>query len=154
MQNATFSSQQQMQAQFDDSSQDAPPRKATVRAHSAFGSEAEDATPAPVRKARKGSAAPKKAAAKAKAAPKKQALFLGSDDDMDVDGASTAAAATGAGTGEAEAEPMTQESPVRPTRTGRAASRAKKAAPIIVDDDSDGGAVFKGFKGRKAKGVK
>lgn len=156
-QNANFSSQPQMQTQFDDDSQDAPPRRKTpARARSAFDSEGEDATPAPARKARKGSAVPKKAVVKAKAAPKKQALFLDSDDDMDVDGGDAPAAATGAGASEAEAEAMTleAESPVRPVRTGRTAARGKKAAPTVVDDDSDGGAVFKGFKGRKAKAGK
>ncbi|RDB24208.1 Nibrin [Hypsizygus marmoreus] len=36
-------------------------------------------------------------------------------------------------------------------RTTRAPTRAKKAAPILVDDDSDDGAVFKGFKAKQRR---
>ncbi|KAF8175759.1 proline-rich protein [Pholiota molesta] len=103
---------------------------------------------------RKGSAAPKRAATRSKQAAKPvSALFLDSDDDVqiieeeeqeervqdvDPDESSTLRST-------AQRDP----SPKRPTRSSK--SKAKVAKPVIIDDDSDDGIVFKGFKGRKGK---
>ena len=45
----------------------------------------------------------------------------------------------------------TQEPSARQTRSSKptAARRGTKKAPVIVDDDSDDGATFKGFRGKK-----
>jgi len=45
----------------------------------------------------------------------------------------------------------TQESSVRQTRSSKptAAKRGTKKTPVIVDDDSDDGATFKGFRGKR-----
>jgi hypothetical protein len=104
---------------------------------------------------RKGSAAPKRAATRSKQAAKPaSALFLDSDDDVqiieeeeqeervqdDVDPDETSTLRS-----TAQRDP----SPKRPTRSSK--TKAKVAKPVIIDDDSDDGIVFKGFKGRKGK---
>ncbi|KDR66168.1 hypothetical protein GALMADRAFT_232674 [Galerina marginata CBS 339.88] len=101
--------------------------------------------------------ATKRSTGKSKASAKANALFLEDDEDDDddiqeiigVDGPNEPPRTRTQGDEEQTLQSSAEtKAPVgrRPTRTTKA---PKKPAPIIVDDDSDDGAVFKGFKGRK-----
>ncbi|KAF8063523.1 proline-rich protein [Lyophyllum atratum] len=89
---------------------------------------------------------PKRASTRAKAPAKSAPLFLESDEDeiqvADDDD-------------EAVLEDSDEERTLRSTQTNgaRRTVRApvRKIAPILVDDDSDDGAVFKGFKGKQKR---
>ena len=87
---------------------------------------------------RLGSAPPQK-----RTTGKKKPLFLDSDENDDGDNAMDVG-------DEEQTLPSSFES--RQTvgrRTTREKTKSRKPAPIIVDDDSDDDAVFKGFKGQK-----
>lgn len=102
-------------------------------------------------KPRFGSVIPqKRTAVHAEKVTKKKPLFLDSDHEenhsqnnaMDVDP-----------TGEGVDEEQTLQSSSETRQTGGQRStrgmKTRNAAPIIIDDDSDNDAVFKGFKGQK-----
>jgi len=88
----------------------------------------------------------KRASTRSKAPFKSAPLFLESDEDerqvADDDN-------------EAVPEDSDEEQTLRSTRTKgtqrTARAPVKKPAPILVDDDSDDGAVFKGFKGKQKR---
>lgn len=143
-----------------------PPRQRKGRAKAVPESDDEDAqAPPPMRRAssrkpssRVGSVAPSTASkGKAKAKPKADpnALFLDSDDDIQEvheveDISAFADTRDEEETLKSTPEERRRGTGSRPTKaTSKAATKPKKAAPIIVDDDSDDGAVFKGFKGKR-----
>lgn len=104
---------------------------------------------------RGGSAAPKRAATRSKPPAKPaSALFLDSDDDIQMveegdqeERAQDDVEPNGSSTLRSTAQ--RDPSPKRPTRSSK--PKAKVAKPVIIDDDSDDGIVFKGFKGRKGR---
>jgi len=103
---------------------------------------------------------PKRASSRSKRPAKSKALFLDSDDDvkdvvveeeshvMDLtlqeeDEDQTLRSSAGS------KPPARSAAPSR--KATRQPARGKKAMPVIVDDDSDDGAVFKGFRGNKKR---
>lgn len=98
-----------------------------------------------------GSVLPQKGSvARAENVTKKKPLFLDSDDEenhdkvdrMDVD-------PTGEGVDEEQTLQSSFETGPTVGRRSTRETKSRKPAPIIVDDDSDDDAVFKGFKGQK-----
>lgn len=87
---------------------------------------------------------------KERAVTKKKPLFLDSDDEanhngdksMDID-------RTGDGFDEEQTLQSSYETSQTVGRRSMRETKSRKPAPIIVDDDSDDDAVFKGFKGQK-----
>ncbi|KAF5378152.1 hypothetical protein D9615_007618 [Tricholomella constricta] len=98
---------------------------------------------------RSGSAVPtKRASTRSKASTKSQPLFMDSDEDDDeiqhINEDNESAPV------DSDDDQTLRSTRTRGTqRTTRATS--KKPAPILVDDDSDDGAVFKGFKGKQTR---
>ncbi|KAF8804211.1 proline-rich protein [Phlegmacium glaucopus] len=92
----------------------------------------------------------KRTAARAGKVMKKKPLFLDSDDEgkhdedntMDVD-------PTGGGVDEEQTLQSSFETSQTVNRRSTRETKSRKPAPIVVDDDSDDDAVFKGFKGQK-----
>lgn len=89
----------------------------------------------------------RRTAAQAEKVTKKKALFLDSDDEekdnpMDID-------PTGNEVDEERTLPSSFETRRTVERRSTRETKSRKPAPIIVDDDSDDDAVFKGFKGQK-----
>ncbi|KAG5646780.1 hypothetical protein DXG03_002156 [Asterophora parasitica] len=131
----TFGRSQALQVINDSDDSDAAPirkRKAPARAASRASSRARSDVPS------------KRASTSTKASAKSQALFIQDSDDQDemqVINRDNQSIAIGSDEDQTlrSTRPETQ-------RTTRAAS--KKPAAILVDDDSDDGAVFKGFKGK------
>jgi hypothetical protein len=91
---------------------------------------------------------------------KAQPLFLDSDEDVDIEFRALINGSneevldkdTGEGAMTLQSSTLkTQEPSARQTRSSKptAAKKGAKMAPVIVDDDSDDGATFKGFRGRK-----
>jgi len=109
-------------------------------------SESDDEDAAPSMRASRGKPVPsKRTAGRAEKVTKKKPLFIDSDDEgnrgedniMDL-------------TGDRVDEEQTLQSSFETIQTvGRRSTRSRKPAVIIVDDDSDDDAVFKGFKGQK-----
>ena len=110
-------------------------------------SDDDGAVPPPVRASRDKPLPPKRTAERAEKVTKKTALFIDSDDEenhgednvMDVDPS---------GNGVDDEQTLQSSFETRQT-VGRRSTRSRKPAAIIVDDDSDDDAVFKGFKGQK-----
>lgn len=94
--------------------------------------------------------AQKRTAARAEKATKKNTLFFDSDDEenhdennlMDVD-------SKGDGVDDEQTLQSSFETRQTVGRRSTRETRSRKPAPIIVDDDSDDDAVFKGFRGQK-----
>ncbi|KAH0580358.1 hypothetical protein H2248_001859 [Termitomyces sp. 'cryptogamus'] len=93
---------------------------------------------------------PKRTSARSKAPAKSQPLFLEEDEDEDGVQASN--------NGGDVPDDSDDEQTLRSTRTrstqkppAKAKASTRKAVPILVDDDSDDGAVFKGFKGKRRR---
>ncbi|KAG6820297.1 hypothetical protein H0H93_002561 [Arthromyces matolae] len=93
---------------------------------------------------------PKRAPTRSKASAKSQSLFLEDDEDDDMQASNN---------GDEAPQDSDEEQTLRSTRTRstqqsktKAPKNQKKAvAPVLVDDDSDDEAVFKGFKGRQKR---
>ncbi|KAG6917214.1 hypothetical protein DXG01_003419 [Tephrocybe rancida] len=112
---------------------------------------------APIRKAKSkassranSTAQTKRTATRSKPPAKSQQLFLDDDDDDDDDDVIQSFTSAD----NEVPEDSDEEQTLRSTRTSMRNTQkpptraARKPAPILVDDDSDDGAVFKGFKGK------
>jgi hypothetical protein len=97
--------------------------------------------PPPKRASRDKPLPPKRTAGRAEKVTKKKPLFIDSDDEED-----NIMDLTGNG---ADEEQTLQSSFETRQTVGRRSTRSRNPAVIIVDDDSDDDAVFKGFKGQK-----
>ncbi|KAG6879104.1 hypothetical protein C0992_005130 [Termitomyces sp. T32_za158] len=125
-------SRSQVPMVLDDSDDDIAPIAPIRRGKSKVSSRASSAVP------------PKRTSTRTKASAKSQPLFLDDDEDEDVQAENN----ENDGPENSDEEQTLRSTRTRSTRKPplKAKTSRKKTAPILIDDDSDDGAVFKGFK--------